>query len=583
MHQLRSLPTLNPLEWLALSTRLLWLAALLLVAGLSVQLTVWTMLVILFWAGYSVAIALAIAEGWGNEWLRWGGAILDMLLGLLLIAISGFFSSPLWSSLLIGALGAGLSFGLIGAITMTALSLVAAAILGVILTHAGLWLLAPLGMYVGALMLAASVIGQLAEQLRWLAPLGTFASMSRIDGERQRQRLRAIFPMVAELNATLNYERVLDMVLEVSASALSDFQPEEDKLVGALMMYDGDQLRLLSGRRLTHADMRVTVPGDRGLLGDAFATGDPRLGRNPVNDVEIQRLVGFHACRQALAIPLSAGLETYGILLFGHPEVDYFNSERIDLLEAVAQQAMVALQNAKLYRDLEQEKERIMEIEEEARNSLARDLHDGPTQSIAAIAMRVNFARRLFEKDEEAAFKELKKVEDLARRTTKEIRHMLFTLRPLILESQGLVMALKQLAEKVKETHDQNVVVEAEKDVAGNLDMGKQGVVFYIVDEAVNNAVKHAEAQNVWVRLRSQADLFILEIEDDGVGFNVGSVDSDYAQRGSLGMVNMRERTELVNGVLNIESAIGAGTLITVTVPETEERAEELHRAGGVR
>lgn len=160
---------------------------------------------------------------------------------------------------------------------------------------------------------------------------------------------------------------------------------------------------------------------------------------------------------------------------------------------------------------------------------------------------------------------------------------MLFTLRPLILESQGLVMALKQLAEKVKETHDQNVVVEAEKDVAGNLDMGKQGVVFYIVDEAVNNAVKHAEAQNVWVRLRSQADLFILEIEDDGVGFNVGSVDSDYAQRGSLGMVNMRERTELVNGVLNIESAIGAGTLITVTVPETEERAEELHRAGGVR
>ena len=541
------------------------------------------MLVILFWAGYSVAIALAIAEGWGNEWLRWGGAILDMLLGLLLIAISGFFSSPLWSSLLIGALGAGLSFGLIGAITMTALSLVAAAILGVILTHAGLWLLAPLGMYVGALMLAASVIGQLAEQLRWLAPLGTFASMSRIDGERQRQRLRAIFPMVAELNATLNYERVLDMVLEVSASALSDFQPEEDKLVGALMMYDGDQLRLLSGRRLTHADMRVTVPGDRGLLGDAFATGDPRLGRNPVNDVEIQRLVGFHACRQALAIPLSAGLETYGILLFGHPEVDYFNSERIDLLEAVAQQAMVALQNAKLYCDLEQEKERIMEIEEEARNSLARDLHDGPTQSIAAIAMRVNFALRLFEKDEEAAFKELKKVEDLARRTTKEIRHMLFTLRPLILESQGLVMALKQLAEKVKETHDQNVVVEAEKDVAGNLDMGKQGVVFYIVDEAVNNAVKHAEAQNVWVRLRSQADLFILEIEDDGVGFNVGSVDSDYAQRGSLGMVNMRERTELVNGVLNIESAIGAGTLITVTVPETEERAEELHRAGGVR
>jgi signal transduction histidine kinase len=346
-------------------------------------------------------------------------------------------------------------------------------------------------------------------------------------------------------------------------------------------MYDGDQLRVLSGRRLTHADLRVTLPGDEGLLGDAFATGDPQVRRNPVNDIELQRIVGFHHCSQTLAIPLSAGLETYGVLLFGHPSSDYFNSERVDVLEAVAQQAMVALQNAKLYRDLEQEKERIMEIEEEARNHLARDLHDGPTQSVAAIAMRVNFARRLFEKDQDSAFLELEKVEDLARRTTKEIRHMLFTLRPLILESQGLVMALKQLAEKVKETHGQEVIVDAEPDVAGNLDMGKQGVVFYIVDEAVNNAVKHAEAQHVWVRLKSEDDIFQMEIEDDGVGFNVGSVDQDYAQRGSLGMVNMRERTELINGILTIESAEGAGTLITVTVPETEERAEQLHRMGG--
>jgi signal transduction histidine kinase len=268
------------------------------------------------------------------------------------------------------------------------------------------------------------------------------------------------------------------------------------------------------------------------------------------------------------------------VLLFGHPDGDYFNNERVDLLEAIAQQAMVALQNARLYRDLEQEKERIMEIEEEARNRLARDLHDGPTQSIAAIAMRVNFAKRLFLKDPEAASQELNKIEDLARRTTKEIRHMLFTLRPLILESQGLVMALKQLAVKVRETHDQIVIVDAESDVGDKLDMGKQGVVFYVAEEAFNNAGKHAEAEHVWVRIRSEDELFILEIEDDGVGFNVGAVDSDYAQRGSLGMVNMRERAELINGLLHIESAEGAGTLITIVVPETEERAEELHRTG---
>lgn len=577
-----TIPSLSPLEWLALSIRLLWLAALLLVSGLSGDLSPLIFILIMLWGAISIGVAFADALGFREAWLGWAVGALDIFFALVLISMSGLFSSRLWSALLISALGAGLSYGLIGAVTISTAGLMGSALLGLLLTQSGLWMLVPLGMYTGAMMLASGVIGQLAEQLRWMAPAGSFPTTNRIDVRHQRQRLRAIFPMVAELNATLNYERVLDMVLEVSANALSDFQPEEDRLVGSLMLYDGNQLRILSGRRLTHADMRVTLPGDRGLLGDAFATGDPRMGRNPVRDAEIRRLVGFHACRQTLAIPLSAGLETYGVLLFGHPDIDYFNKERVDLLEAIAQQAMVALQNARLYRDLEQEKERIMEIEEEARNRLARDLHDGPTQSIAAIAMRVNFAKRLFEKDPVSASQELDKVEDLARRTTKEIRHMLFTLRPLILESQGLVMALKQLAEKIRETHDQIVIVDAEPEVADSLDMGKQGVVFYIAEEAVNNAGKHAEAEHVWIRLKSGDDLFILEVEDDGVGFNVGAVDSDYAQRGSLGMVNMRERAELISGLLHIESAEGAGTLIKVVVPETEERAEELHRTGTI-
>ena len=281
-----------------------------------------------------------------------------------------------------------------------------------------------------------------------------------------------------------------------------------------------------------------------------------------------------------LCIPLAAGLEAYGAFLFGHPEKDYFNQDRRELLDAVGHQAMVALQNAQLYRDLEQEKERITEIQEEARKKLARDLHDGPTQSIAAIAMRINFARRLMERDDKAASDELYKVENLARRTTKEIRHMLFTLRPLILESQGLVAALNQLAEKMRETHAQNVIIESQPGSIEQLEIGKQGVVFYIVEEAVNNARKHAEARHVWVRLKSKDELFFLEIQDDGVGFNVGAVDAHYEQRGSLGMVNMRERTELINGMLRIESTEGVGTRILVAVPLTEESAERLQRTG---
>lgn len=218
---------------------------------------------------------------------------------------------------------------------------------------------------------------------------------------------------------------------------------------------------------------------------------------------------------------------------------------------------------------LEREKERITEVQEEARRRMARDLHDGPTQSLAAIAMRLNYARRLLERDGDAALEELQKVENLARTTTKELRHMLFTLRPLILESQGLVAALFQLAAKIKETHDAEVIVDAEERVAAELDLGVQSILFFIAEEAISNAQKHAEAETIWVRIFRQDGMLVLEVEDNGVGFNLGAIDADYAQRGSLGMVNMRERSELVAGQLDVISEVGQGTQVSVRIPLT--------------
>jgi signal transduction histidine kinase len=190
--------------------------------------------------------------------------------------------------------------------------------------------------------------------------------------------------------------------------------------------------------------------------------------------------------------------------------------------------------------------------------------------------MRANFVRRLLERDPKSAGEELFKMEDLARKTTKEIRHMLFTLRPLILESQGLTAALRQLAEKMHETHGQNVIVEAEPGVDDRLEMNHQGVLFYIIEEAVNNARKHAQAEHIWVRLKSNSDVLVVEVQDDGVGFNVGAVDSNYSRRGSLGMVNMRERAEMINGLIKIDSAESRGTRIFVYIPLTELARERI-------
>jgi signal transduction histidine kinase len=318
------------------------------------------------------------------------------------------------------------------------------------------------------------------------------------------------------------------------------------------------------------------------VVGEALASVQSQLCKNPGQDVELKRIITLHNCRVAVCIPLVVGLDLYGALLFAHPDEGYFNPEQVELLDAIAQQAMVALQNARLYSDLEQEKERIAEIQENTRNKLARDLHDGPTQSIGAIAMRVNFARRLLQREPTQAAEELFKIEELARRTTKEIRQMLFTLRPLVLESEGLLGALEQLSEKMMENHSQNVVVEAKNGIVDDLEVGKQGVIFFIVEEAVNNARKHANAKHIWIRLKRRGDNLLLEIEDDGVGFNVEQVQANYEKRGSLGMVNLYERAELVNGILKIDTQPGRGTRILVTIPATIEAAEKLHQAGYV-
>ncbi len=101
--------------------------------------------------------------------------------------------------------------------------------------------------------------------------------------------------------------------------------------------------------------------------------------------------------------------------------------------------------------------------------------------------------------------------------------------------------------------------------------------MFYIAEEAVNNARKHAQAENIWVRIKaSEQDLALLEIEDDGVGFNIGEVDATYEKRGSLGMVNMRERAELINGVLQVNSTEGKGSCIAVWIPLTERAADQI-------
>jgi signal transduction histidine kinase len=185
---------------------------------------------------------------------------------------------------------------------------------------------------------------------------------------------------------------------------------------------------------------------------------------------------------------------------------------------------------------------------------------------VAAIAMHINFIRSLLIKNPRQALEELEKVERLAKDTSKEIRGMLFTLRPLILESDGLAAAIETLMDKLRENDKMNVRLLG-ADAADLISGQAQGITFSIIEEAIGNARKYSDAKLVEVKLWKEDDLFVAQIEDDGVGFDVENVVSNYSSRGSLGLVNMRERAARIDGSLKIESEPGQGTVITLIIP----------------
>ncbi len=442
-----------------------------------------------------------------------------------------------------------------------------------------LWLAAAFAALLGFLLGWEARAWALGKRQRQKTQRFRRAALKQCRAEYQ-QRLALLDDLSQTLTATLNYQRVLDLALDVAMRALSPQNDAAIPLVCAVLLFDDRGiLRVGSARRFTPADMRLGLEATRGALARTVEQRTPVHVHEPSRDAELRQIIALHATRSARLYPLTTGLDVYGVLLYAHPEPDFFTPERVELLDFLGKQATTAIQNARLYHDLEREKQRLAEVEEEARKKLARDLHDGPTQTIAAIAMRADFVHRLLEKDPKAAADEIAKIEDLARHTTKEIRHLLFTLRPLVLETDGLGAALQAMANKVNQIYNQNVLVEADPQAVEKLDSTQQTTVFAIAEEAVNNARKHANAAHIWVRLKLvRPQIALLEIEDDGVGFDLGSVSTNYEYRGSLGMLNMRERAEIIDGHVEIHTARGKGTTIRLWIPLSPEAAERLRR-----
>lgn len=432
--------------------------------------------------------------------------------------------------------------------------------------NGGLMLIFVAGLSAAAVILAYFVGRRSAQLRRQIDAVGQERNAQLIE---IRTRISAMYELSYTMGSTLDYEKVLEAALEAGRAGLrvSGAGSNEQIAAGVLLFHtDDNALHVTSSRRFTRGDMLRVIDGKNGIVGEALREAIPVFGSNPHQDPELQYFVAFSECKSAVCVPLRAGYDNFGVLIYGSERPNAFSKEHSELLTAIGVQATIALQNAVLYQSLLEEKNRIIRIEDDARRKLASDLHDGPTQNIAALAMRLAYAIKLLEKRPEELPDELQKLEDLARRTSVEMRQVLFTWRPLVLEMQGLSAALKQLGEKMGETHGQRVNVKVVGDVEYYLERNQQVVMFHIVEEALNNARKHANASQVNVNLKRQDDIALLEVADNGQGFDSEAAGTNNV-RNSLGMINMRERAQLIEGTFNVESAIGSGTVISVVVP----------------
>jgi signal transduction histidine kinase len=383
--------------------------------------------------------------------------------------------------------------------------------------------------------------------------------------ENMRERSRSIADMATSLNASLNFERILDAALDIGR--LSVRNDSKQRLISMALMVAGEDgsLEIADARGLQHVDMNDRFAGQRGIIADAMEQGQPIIIDGGSDDPELKVLNAFAGIKTTLCIPLRANYETYGVLVFGSSEANAINEDHIDTLAAIGVQATIALQNAMLYTNLREEKERILRIEENGRKALVRDLHDIPTQTVSAVAMHLSTIPMIMKRQPDKVLEEVENIRQMALRATEEIRHVMFTLRPLALESSGLNAALDQLANKMEKTYKQPMKIQLDKKVEEVIDREKQGTLFYLIEEAANNARKYAEASLIQVRGGVQGNEVVIQIRDNGKGFDMGIL-NNYSGRGSFGMVNMRERAELINGSFDMQSAVGKGTTVTVRV-----------------
>jgi signal transduction histidine kinase len=373
--------------------------------------------------------------------------------------------------------------------------------------------------------------------------------------ERPGRAFEALSDAVLAIAAERSVESILQRLVEAARELV-------DAEYAALGVPDGEggfAQFLTAGMSDELVDSLGPLPRTHGLLGAMLETAEPYR----IDDVQRDpRFRGWWPSRHPdmrsfLGVPIVARSGIVGAFyLTDKRGAGEFSAADQELIETFAAHAAVAIQNARLY-----ERSRELSIVEE-RNRLARELHDSVTQRLFALRLTGEAVAGLLERDPAAARAQLERLHELSGEAIEELRTVILALRPAAIEAEGLAATLAKHVDLLRRAYG----IEIALDTAGRVELSAAAAseVLRIAQEALQNALRHAGAGRIAVRLEAADGHVVLSVADDGEGFDANAP-AVRARR--LGLTSMEERARDLGGRLEIDSEPGRGTTIRLAVP----------------
>jgi signal transduction histidine kinase len=379
--------------------------------------------------------------------------------------------------------------------------------------------------------------------------------------EERTRELSSLLKISHTVASTLQLKPLLGLILDQLKTVV-------DYSGSSILAVEGEELVFLDDRG--HASDSQLLPlrfplKHLGLLWQTITSRESTIIRDVRDESSLAQAfrlavgdlkeTSFHSVRACMIVPLLLREQVIGMLVLTASEEDAFTQHHATLALAIATQAAIAIENAQLY----EQAQKLAAVEE--RQRLARELHDSVSQALYGIALGIHTARIQFDRDWQEVPETLDYLLSLAEAALDEMRALIFELRPESLESEGLVIALSKQGAALQARH--GMTVQTELCEEPDLSLTVKQELYRIAQEAMHNTVKHARASKVDLVLHQIANVIILEVRDDGVGFD--PLDSF---PGHLGLHSMQERVSRLGGRLQIESAPGQGTSILTQIPE---------------